>query len=116
MPDDTIQWRPNSAPKLLKFPGETPILHEGVQWWESTQTKLATSQLLKSATGKTPDAAERIKDTPLRDIPELPFGDRDYHRRQELRIATRKKNTVNRMDRHRIIMSERTTVFSAIYE
>ena len=79
------------APVLLKFPGETPVLHEAVQWWESTQTKIATAQLLKSANGQTPDAAARIRDTPLSEIPELPAGDRDYHRRQELRIATRKR-------------------------
>ena len=104
------------APLLLKFPGENPVLHTAVQWWESTQTKLATAQLLKSANGKTPDSAARIQDTNLSEIPELPATDRDHHRRQELRIATRKKNAINRMDRHRIIMNERTAVFSAIYE
>ena len=104
------------APSLLKFPGESPVLHTAVQWWESTQTKLATMQLLKSANGKTPDAADRIRDLPLTEIPSLPVGDRDHHRREELRIATRRKNAINRMDRHRIIMSERTAVFSALYE
>ena len=104
------------APTLLKFPGESPVLHASVQWWESTQTKLAVAQLLQSANGKSPDAALRIQDTPLSEIPSLPIGDRDFHRREELRIAVRKKNAINRMDRRRIIMSERTAIFSAIYE
>ena len=63
-----------------------------------------------------PDAAARIRDTPLREIPELPVGDRDYNRRQELRITTRKRNAINRIDRHRVVMSERTAIFTAIYE
>ena len=75
------------APKLLKFPGENPILHESVQWWESTKTKLATSQLIKSANGKDPDAALRIIDTPLSEIPDLDPNDRDFNRRQELRVS-----------------------------
>ena len=43
-------------------------------------------------------------------------GDRDYDRRQELRITTRKRNAINRIDRHRVVMSERTAIFTAIYE
>ena len=116
MVDDPAATRAMRVPALTKFPGENPVLHEAVQWWESAQTRLATAGLIKSATGKMPDAAERIIDTKLSEIPELPFGDRDFHRRQELRIAVRKQNAKNRIDRRSIFLSERTAVFSAIFQ
>ena len=96
------------APTLLKFPGESPVLHASVQWWESTQTKLAVAQLLQSANGKSPDAALRIQDTPLSEIPSLPIGDRDFHRREELRIAVPKKNgDARRLPRRRRVARAR---------
>ena len=72
--------------------------------------------ILAAASGKQPDAAARIIDTKLSEIPELPIGDRDYNRRIELRISVRKQNERNRMDRYNITMRELTAVFSAIYE
>ena len=116
MADDPATTRATRAPSLSKFPGENPVLHEAVHWWESAQTRLATAGLIKSATGKMPDAAARIIDTKLSDIPKLDRGDRDYHRRQELRIAVRKQNAKNRIDRRSIFLSERTAIFSAIFE
>ena len=116
MVDDPATMRASRVATLMKFPDENPKLHEAVQWWESTQTRLATAGLVKSATGKMPDAAERIIDTKLSEIPELPSGDRDYHRRQELRISVRKQNAKNRIDRRNIFLSERTAVFSAIFQ
>ena len=104
------------APTLAKFPGENPVLHEAVQWWESTQTRLSTAQLIKSATGVKPDALERIIDTKLSDLPSLPADHRDHHRREELRITIRKQNARNRIDRRSIFLSERTAVFTAIFE
>ena len=95
MADDPATIRATRVPTLMKFPDENPKLHEAVQWWESTQTRLATAGLVKSAQGKMPDAAERIIDTRLSEIPELAFGDRDYHRGQELRINVRKQNAKN---------------------
>ena len=105
-----------SAPTLAKFPGENPVLHEAVQWWESTQTRLSTALLIKSATGSMPDAAERIMDTKLSEIPSLPADHRDHYRREELRISVRKVNARNRIDRRSIFLSERTAVFTAIFQ
>ena len=64
--------------EMPKFPGENPVLHESVQYWESTQTKLATAGLSKAAEGKIPDKAAAYVDTDLSELPVLPVEHRDH--------------------------------------
>ena len=116
MADETAGRASTRAPTLLKFPGEQPILHDAVKWWESTKTKIATAQLSKTANGLVSDAASRIIDTNLAETPLLDPNHRDYERRLQFRMEHRKRNKINRIERNRIIMAERSAVFSAIYE
>ena len=85
---------------LPDFPGENPVLHESVQYWESIQTKIATAGLSKAAEGKVPDKAESYVDTDLGLLPVLPPDHRDHERRNEVRLMERKKNAANRRKRY----------------
>ena len=117
MTDEAANHRGSrQAIALPKFPGENPVLHEGVQFWEATQTRLATAGLAKAADGKIPDKAAALIDTDLNEIPVLPIGHRDHERRNEVRLVERKKNAVNRRKRYEITMEQRTAVFSSLYE
>ena len=92
MSNDNDSGSRRQAIVLPKFPGENPVLHESVQYWESTQTKLATAGLSKAAEGKVPDKAAAYVDTDLSELPVLPVDHRDHERRNEARLTERKKN------------------------
>ena len=116
MSDSTDSGSRRQAISLPHFPGENPVLHESVHYWELTQTKLATAGLSKAAEGKMPDKAASYVDTDLNELPVLPIDHRDHERRNEVRLAERKKNHTNRRKRYEITMEQRTAVFASLYE
>ena len=67
-----------SSLALTSFPGENSRLHESVQWWESTQTRIAAHGLLTTTQGGAPMATERIIDLPLDSLPDLPADHPHY--------------------------------------
>ena len=113
--DDGDDRDARRAATLQKFPGENPILHESVQWWESTQIRLAVAGLIKTANGQAPDEALLIIDTDMSELPVLDVNHRDFERRNEVRLMEKKRNAVNRRKRYRIIMGQRTAVFSSLF-
>ena len=115
MPDGADDRDSRRAIDLPEFPGENPVLHESVQYWESIQTRIATAGLSKAAEGKVPDKAEAYVDTDLSLLPVLPVEHKDHERRNEVRLMERKKNSANSRKRYEIVMGQRTAVFASLY-
>ena len=84
---------------LPEFPGEDPRQHLGTQWKEEADNRLAGAGLLTVANGGAPVEVAQIIDYPLDSIPDLPWGDKEYSRRQEARLKVQIDNERNREKR-----------------
>ena len=84
--DATKDAAANSTNALPQFPGEDLLAHAGTQWKEAAETRLSALKLLHVAQGGMPPAVLEIIDVDLTDLPSLPAGHRDHHRREETRI------------------------------
>ena len=94
----------HGAADFPQFPGEDFLAHEGAQWKEMADARLATRKLLAVANGQLPPAAKAIIDIDLKDLPELPVTDRDHHRRHEARIKAMTQNKANEERRMQIVL------------
>ena len=103
------------ALELPEFPGESPRLHEAVQWWEVAQTRIASAGLSLVVTGGLPASAARIVDTPLDTLPDLPAHHPHFERRRELRVKMQIQNAANAKLRDALVLDGRTAVFIAIH-
>ena len=102
--------------ELPEFPGESPRLHEAVQWWEVAQTRIASAGLSLVVTGGLPASAARIADTPLDTLPDLPANHPHFERRRELRVRLQIQNAANAKLRDALVLDGRTAVFIAIHK
>ncbi len=110
----TLKAVVGSTVVLPDFPSDDPFLHEGRQWKEVADSRLAPAGLLIVAHGKTPVEVDRIIDTNLDDIPELPPEHPHYQRRMELRLKHRQENEKNEIDRCNLTMRYWTALYTSI--
>ena len=100
------------APVLPKIKSEYPLRHDANAWVKVAKNNLGP--LLAVAEGQTPGSARRIIDVDLSLIPALPADNRDFERRNEVRLRARLQNEKNQLDRFLITMKERTLVYVAL--
>ena len=75
---------------LLDHPGEDALPHEGKEWIETSERRLAGKGLLGVANGNEPADAAALRDLPV--LPMLPESHRDAERRKEDRARAMTAN------------------------
>ena len=91
-------------------------LHDAVAFWESVQAALANAGLLKAAMGMEPDESRKIVDVDPESLPKLPPDHSQYYRQLETLLRIKTQNKSNRRQRYAIIMQQRTSVYSMMYQ
>ena len=104
----------SGAADFPQFPGEDFLAHEGAQWKEMADARLATRKLLAVANSQLPPAAKAIINIDLSDLPELPVADRDQHRRHEARIKALTQNKANEERRMQIVLESWTELYTLL--
>ena len=99
--------------KLEDFPGEEPYLHKGKAWIESSQSVLASHNLLVVANGGLHPDAAKIVDTPTDMFPDIDETHPDYFKIFEARLRIQTKNESNSHERFAIQMKSWTQLYSA---
>ena len=96
--------------------GEEMHLHDAVAYWEAAQGALADAGLLKAAMGMEPDESRKIVDIDPNELPVLPPEHPQYYRQLETMLRIKTQNKSNRRQRYAIVMKQRTSVYSMMYQ
>ena len=99
--------------KIAELPCEYPAQHVSVKLVQDQEATLGA--LLAVAHGQWPASARMIVDHDLDAYPELPTGDRDHHRRHELRLRLQRENQQNAAMRLELLLKARTKLYQLTY-